>query len=363
MNILKRKVIITGILLSLSGGAFAVNSDYLFPPPQDILVVDINNSTGSSIVSGNNGVIFGQGSTCYSDNCVITGNGSTSGTPLKQLGSSLINGSGSTNTADLGTVLGNGASNTAYKGVAIGDGTANTVVNNVSVGGRTIGSVLNASTADQAVNLGQVNSLISAIGGTQNPVSYDNAGKSSITLNNGNASVQVKNVAYATQNTDAANLQNVRDITQNYYNQTTNDISVSATKTLNQANSYTDQAGARNLTQANSYTDQSAARTLTQANNYTDQKVGAINNRIDKIDQRLNGVGAMAMASSSLTPNPHIASNNQIALAVGSYGGASAIAGAIYHYNQTKTVQYNVRFSAGTNGGGSAIGAGVAFGF
>jgi autotransporter adhesin len=372
MQYFKRKVIITSIALLLSGTAFSQEI------PDNHIVVDINQSTGSSIGFGLNITMFGQNSQCRGDNCVLVGNDSRVGNSDYHVFSSVLVGTQSSNIGEGGVVIGNSSSNTGRNGVAIGEGTVNTVDNNVSVGGRTIGDLVNASTDDQAVNLGQVKSFINGLTtGISRPeaqaiadtaqsnavsqatvlanqaqtnavaisntytdkqiqdkaITYDDSTKKTATLNKGGTAVQVKNVAYATESTDAANLQNVLDINKSYYNQTTSDIK-----------------GA-------------SAQTLQKANDYTDQKVGSLNHRMDSVESRLNGVGAMAMASSSLSPNPHIPNNNQIALAMGSYNGATAIAGAVFHYSQDKKVQYNVRFSAGTNGGGAAVGAGVAFGF
>ena len=141
--------------------AIAFTSANAATVPNNTIVVDINNSTGSSQVSGITGNIFGKSSFCFSDKCVITGNGSTSGSSGNNLSSSLISGTGSFNFGDYGVVLGNNASNTGLFGVALGDGTTNTKDFNVSVGGRTIGDVLNATSSDQAVNLGQATGLVS----------------------------------------------------------------------------------------------------------------------------------------------------------------------------------------------------------
>lgn len=431
--------------------------------PSNTIVVDINNSTGSSQVNGISGNIFGKSSFCFSDKCVITGNSSSSGTSGNNLSSSLISGTGSFNLGDYGVVLGNNASNTGLFGIALGDGTTNTKDFNLSVGGRTIGDVLNATSADQAVNLGQASGLVSTAqttaistakaysdaqaastlssaknytdaaasqvdtnaqgyaataqtnaksytdsssaatlfqantfteAATANAIStsknytdtqgaildsnakgyamnaqttaisisntytnqqttnainvsksytdnqitdraltYDDASKKTATLNKGGEAVQVKNVAYALENTDAANLQNVIDSGKAIQQQTTQEIQAAS------------------------------ASTLKEANKYTDEKFKGIGNKIDSVDTRLNGVGAMAMAVGSLHPNPHIPNDNQIALSVGSYRGAAAVAGAIYHYSADRKVQYNATFTAGTSGAGVGVAVGMSFGF
>ena len=392
-------IIASAALVSINSKAATVGGNNI--------VVDINNSTGSSQANGTNANIFGKGSYCYSDNCLISGNGSTSGVAGNNLSSSTILGSNAVNTGDYGLVIGNTATNTADHGVAIGDGTVNGVQNNVSVGGRTIGSVAAATTSDQVVNLGQATSLVntaqsaaksytdassastlssaiassraytdsssasvltsskaysdtssamalnsanvftnaksvqaltSANGYTDNQISsravtYDNTAKTSATLNAGGAAVQLKNVAYATNMTDAANLQNVVD------------------------------NGNAVLTTARTEIQQAAAQTLKSANTYTDQKVAGIENGISSVNQRLNGVGAMAFAASSLHPNTQIQNDNQIAMSIGTYRGATALAGAVFHYSSDRRYQYNVSFAVGSNGAGAGVSAGMAFGF
>lgn len=92
-----------------------------------------------------------------------------------------------------------------------------------------------------------------------------------------------------------------------------------------------------------------------------DNKVNSFDSRIRTLDNRLDKIGALAMASSALAPNPHVASNNQYALGLGNYNGANAIAGALYHYSDDKKRQYNVRMSI--SGGERGIGVGFASGF
>ena len=445
----------------------ALTSAHAATIPSNTIVVDINNSTGSSQVNGISGNIFGKSSFCFSDKCVITGNGSTSGSAGNNLSSSLISGTGSYNFGDYGVVLGNNASNTGLFGIALGDGTTNTKDYNLSVGGRNIGDVLNATSSDQAVNLGQSTGLVTTAQTTaittakaytdaqaastltsaksytdaaasqvdanaqgyaataqtnavataksytdsssaatlfqantfteaatataistsksytdtqgaildsnakgyalnaQNTaisisntytnqqttnainvsksytdnqitdraLTYDDASKKTATLNKGGAPVQVKNVAYATEATDAANLQNVIDSGKAIQQQTTQEIQAASTNTLK------------------------------EANKYTDNKFLGITNKIDSIESRLNGVGAMAMAVGSLHPNPHVPNDNQIALSIGSYRGAAAVAGAIYHYSADRKVQYNATFTAGTSGAGVGVAVGMSFGF
>ena len=463
MKQFNRKAIATLIFIAASTGAYAAGA----PIPSNQLIVDINSSTGLSQTQGSNAAIFGKSSFCFSDKCVIAGNGSTSGVSGDNLSSSVITGTNSFNFGDFGLVLGNNSSNTGLFGIALGDGTTNTKDFNLSVGGRTIGDVLNATSSDQAVNLGQATGLVttaqsSAIAAaksytdtqaastltsaktytdaavsqvdanaqgyaataqsnaiatatgytdsssaatlssantytdsktsqaisisksytdsqgaildsnakgyamnaqntaisisnsytnqqttnainvsksytdnqiTDRALTYDDASKKTATLTKGGTAVQVKNVAYATQATDAANLQNVIDNGKAVYAQTTQDIQAAS------------------------------ASTLKEANRYTDEKFKGIGNKIDAVDSRLNGVGAMAMATGSLHPNPHIPNDNQIALSVGSYRGAAAVAGAIYHYSADRKIQYNATITAGTSGAGVGVAAGISFGF
>ncbi|SAL47371.1 YadA domain-containing protein [Caballeronia peredens] len=122
--------------------------------------------------------------------------------------------------------------------------------------------------------------------------------------------------------------------------------------------------------QAERYTDAAVSSTLGSANEYTDAKVAAVQSqlnsqqgsindlysKIGNLKNRINGVGAAAMAASSLVPLTSRPGTTQLSAAYGNYGGQSAIALGAFRINQKGTVAYNLKVTAGT-GGGTSIGA------
>lgn len=140
---------------------------------------------------------------------------------------------------------------------------------------------------------------------------------------------------------------------------------------LTQVERGTEDTDATNVAQVS----QAKQEAIESSNSYTDRKDLVTNQRIDKLEDKINGfdsrintldrrldkLGAIALASSALTPNPHVAGNNQYALGLGTYRGSKAIAGALYHYSDDKKRQYHIRFSA--SGGERGIGLGFASGF
>jgi hypothetical protein len=168
LHLIKLAVIIAAAYQS---NAFAVAITPAPTPSTGNMVVDINSSTGSSKIYGTGGAVFGQGNNCYGDNCLINGMNSSVGGPA--------------NYTDNGFVFGNNASNTGVNGGAIGNNTVNNLDNNISIGGRTI-SIGDAVTSNQAVSLGQVQSLIGPPGITRPQVQTiaDTAQTNAVTQSN-----------------------------------------------------------------------------------------------------------------------------------------------------------------------------------
>ena len=121
------------------------------------------------------------------------------------------------------------------------------------------------------------------------------------------------------------------------------------------ANAYADgvanQAGNQALALSRTYTDTKAAATLTAANAYTDFKVDGFvaqyDNRLNKVSDRLDGVGAMSSAMSMMAGNSAGAAaglTNRLSMAVGGYRGQGAIAAGYTH--NTRAISVNLGVSA-----------------
>ncbi|WP_175232951.1 YadA-like family protein, partial [Paraburkholderia humisilvae] len=112
-----------------------------------------------------------------------------------------------------------------------------------------------------------------------------------------------------------------------------------------------------NVQQLNQSVAQGVSQAVGQANNYTDQRFGQLNNRLD-------AVGAAAMAASSLIPNARAGSDFQMSVAAGTYGGAGALAlGANYWVSNRLLLNAHVSETVGSAGARTGASVGMTYGF
>jgi autotransporter adhesin len=158
----------------------------------------------------------------------------------------------------------------------------------------------------------------------QTSVQYDDASKSSVTLNPGGAAATVHNVAAGVASTDAADVGQVTGAVQT----------------------------------AESYTDTSSAATLSAANNYTDAVAARLNSRIDQVSNRANA-GIAASLASSYIPQAIRAGHAMVGFGVGTWGSEAGFAAGL----STRLRDDHTTFKAGVNftsrgqgGGGAGVG-------
>lgn len=101
------------------------------------------------------------------------------------------------------------------------------------------------------------------------------------------------------------------------------------------------------LFQANSYTDSAVANSEVTMKAYTD-------NAINGLDKKINGVGALALASSGLTFNP-AGSSNQFAMSVSTYKSVIGISAGFFHLSDNKRNLINVRLAGAGHAGMGAV--------
>ncbi|WP_196786149.1 YadA family autotransporter adhesin [Burkholderia territorii] len=111
-----------------------------------------------------------------------------------------------------------------------------------------------------------------------------------------------------------------------------------------------------NVGQMNEAIQQGSSSAVNQANAYTNQQVSGLSRRLD-------AVGAEAMASSSLIPNARANGNIQLAVAAGTYGGATALAvGANAWLSDRLLINAHMAHSTGSGGRlGASVGATYGF--
>ncbi|ARL21138.1 YadA family autotransporter adhesin [Burkholderia pseudomallei] len=277
-------------------------------------------------------------------------------------------------------------------GLTLTSGTA------VNMGGNVLHNVAPGVAATDAATVGQLTSAISA--GSANAVQYNTAAHNSVTLNPSGTPASLHNVAAGTlsaASTDAVNGSQLY-VTNQAVSQTQS-VANSAMTMATTANTIVNNvvAGHAGLVQTDGTTvtvgksdaatrldisGPDGARTLTglapgvaandaatvgqvwttnqqvlgQANAYTDRQ-------FNMLYQRLNALGAAAMAATSLLPNARAEGKFQLAAAAGTYGGASALAvGA--NYWVSNRVLLNAHISQGVGDGartGASIGATIGF--
>jgi len=260
--------------------------------------------------------------------------GSTSTSTVKYFNAnSTLNDSvaGGTNSISVGPVagaagtdaiaVGHGANASANNAVAIGAGSVADRTNSVSVGSagneRQITNVATATTATDAVNLGQMQSAVTA--SQQGAVRYDSRADGSVdytsaTLGNGNNGTTIHNVANGVATTDAANVGQVN-------------------------------AG---MQQATNW-----------ANAYTDQRVGQLDGKIQDFGHRADAGVAAGMAMAGL-PQAYEPGKSMAAVSAGSFRGESSIAIGISTIAQGGRWVFKLAGSADTRGdAGVSVGAGM----
>lgn len=151
-------------------------------------------------------------------------------------------------------------------------------------------------------------------------VCYDDASRSTATLNNGGSATRLQNVAAGVRSSDAVNL---------------GQMQAGDLETLNQANSYTDARVSNILT--------------------------VLDDRFEGVERRMSRMGAMNSAMSMMTASAAgVQSPNKVAVGVGYDGGEAAIAAGYQRLFGNGAV---MTIGASYSGGDTQAGMGFGFGF
>ena len=268
----------------------------------------------------------------------------------------------------------------------------------VNMGGNVLHNVAPGVAATDAATVGQLTAAIGA--GSASAVQYDTAAHDSVTLNTGGTPANLHNVAtgaLSATSTDAINgsqlyatnqavdqaqsVANSAMMTATIANTTANNVVVGhaglvQTDGMMITVGKSDTArrvdiggpdGARILTGLAPGIAANDAATVGQVWTANQQVLGQANTYTDRqfsvLDRRLDALGAAAMAATSLIPNARAEGKFQLAAAVGTYGGISALAvGA--NYWASNRVLINAHISQGIGDGartGASIGATIGF--
>ena len=333
---------ITSSVAYAGTGGIAVNESGFLPP---------------SGVSSNQSVAVGGGSSGASDNGTAVGYSTSAGQSATAVGSnstandgatvtgansfgglnSIVNGSNSSAYLGGGVFGNNSTTGTQTNAFVIGNGTTATRSNELNVSGMTIGNVGTATQPDQATNLGQVQSIA-------------NQTLNSANTYTDNVATQTLNSANQYTDSEIAKIKipaGAKPVAAVDYTNTTSDNLV-----LNDNNGN----GTTISNVANGVKDHDAAN-MGQLHSVQNQ----LNGRIDGLQKRIDGVGAMGAAQSSIVYNNY-GSRFQMGVGVGFMGSSQALAVKAMIASPSHRYIYSVGVSTATNGG-TSFGAGMSFNF
>ena len=289
-----------------------------------------NGSYGTAVGSdaaadGSHGIAMGHSAQASGQYSIqIGGHGAASGNYATVVGN-LSSASG-----DQSTVIGASASASGQNSVALGFGSVADEDNTVSVGslgaGRRITNLADGVNAGDATSLSQVQQI------SADALSGANAYADSRVL------VAQTGAAAYTDSQTAAVLTDA-----NTY------ADAKAVTVLADANTHADGVAAQALATSRTYTDTKSAQTLSAANAYTDWKVDNFASeygyKVDRLSDRLDGVGAMSSAMAMMAGNTAGSAaglTNRLSMAVGGYRGQAAIAAGYTHNSRAVSVNLGV---------------------
>jgi autotransporter adhesin len=315
---------------------------------------------------------------------VAAGTGDFDAVNVAQLkAAGIISGDGSTKTAvTYDTKTENGKTVTDYSSITLGDGTpgaAPVVIHNVAKGEKDTDAVNYSQYADLA---SKVNNIVINAGGTTNPLfnadgdptteaAFVGAGSHATAM--GALASASGSQSVATGFSSSATGSNAVAIGANSTASGNNSVALGANSVASEDNTVsvgsasqqrrvtnvaagTATTDAVNVGQLNDAITNANNNTVNQANSYTDSQ-------FNKMNDKMNSLGAAAMAATSLIPNARAEGNFQMSAAAGTYGGAAAVAiGANYWVNDRVLVNAHVTRATG-NGANTGASAGVTIGF
>ncbi|MFM0022084.1 ESPR-type extended signal peptide-containing protein [Paraburkholderia azotifigens] len=380
--------------VSIGGGALAQGAGSIAMGSGAQALSDKSVALGAgATATGSNAVALGQGSVADRANSVSVGSAAqtrqitnvaagtedTDAVNLKQLkDAGIINGDGSTKTAvtydtktdDTGKTV------TDYSGISLGgDGVSSTVIHNVAAGKSSSDAVnvqqMNDAISSAIVNVGPGVDPMFAANGDRNTEGATASGTHATAMGATSSASGVQSVAtgFAAQSTGTNAVALGANATASGSNAVAlgagsvatedNTVSVGSAaqqrRITNVANG-TAAGDAVNVGQMTEALAQVGNQAVQSANAYTD-------NQFNKMNNKMNSLGAAAMAATSLIPNARAEGNFQMSAAAGTYGGAAAVAvGANYWVNDRVLVNAHVTRATG-NGASTGASAGVTIGF
>jgi autotransporter adhesin len=213
-----------------------------------------------------------------------------------------------------------------------------------SIQGSNYGSVAAAFSAVDA----RLTALGSGSGGSGNAVQYDGPARDSVTLG-GSGGTRIQNVATGIAPTDAVNVGQMEE----QFNQNNAQVRAGLMKYYEASQDYADAGDARTLAASKAYTDQKFAA-------WNDDFTQRMDVRLAKTDRRIDRIGAMGSAMTHMAVNAANGGSmgGRVAIGIGGQGSQGAVS-----IGYGKRIGTRASFSFGGSYSGGETTAGAGFGF
>lgn len=200
-------------------------------------------------------------------------------------------------------------------------------------------------------------------------VQYDDASHGTVTLS-GASGTQLKNVAAATDSTDAVNLQQIQSGSATMLASANAHADAGDAATLVSANAHADAGDATTLAASKSYADSRSEAAISTANAYTDARFASwdddltrfrsdVEHRLASQDRRISRQGAMGSAMSAAAINTAgLPGDNRLGVGAGMQSGQVAVAIGYQHLMMSNV---SVSLGGAFSGGENSVSAGAGF--
>ena len=336
----------------IGGGEVVLNSDktYSVDNPTSINGEQSISIGYGNMVNGNKNIVLGSNVTTVGNNNVVLGNDSSENSNTVSNGA--VNKS-IVNEATVGTITYSNFAGKSAKGVvSVGDKDKERRVTNVAAAEIT-------DTSTDAINGSQLYMVMEKVDKNKNDIIATNQNITNLTtVVNGNT-----NEINSLKTDNEKNKNDIISTNQNITNLTTvvkgNTNEINSLKTDNEKNKNDIQEIGSRVEQYNINLNKRIDNLSINNNQYINQKFDNLDNKINKTQKELKGIGALSAAQNSL-PQVYLPGKSMLAVGTGHYEGTSAL--AIGYSRNSDNAKHTIKFQTGINSNKKAsFGAGYGY--
>ena len=338
--------------IAIGGGEVVLNSDktYSVDNPTSINGEQSISIGYGNIMNGNKNIVLGSNVTTVGNNNVVLGNDSSENSSTVSNGA--VNKS-IVNEATVGTITYSNFAGKSAKGVvSVGDKDKERRVTNVAAA-----EITNTST--DAINGSQLYMVMEKVDKNKNDIVATNQNITNLTtVVNGNTNeINLLKVDNEKNKNDIISTnRNITNLTTTVNNNTSE---INLLKTDNEKNKNDIQEMGSRVEQYNINLNKRIDNLSINNNQYINQKFDNLDNKINKTQKELKGIGALSAAQNSL-PQVYLPGKSMLAVGTGHYEGTSAL--AIGYSRNSDNAKHTIKFQTGINSNKKAsFGAGYGY--